>query len=504
MTTTPTQRSLRSWVWRVLCIVTALTACHASATSYQSQAAEAIESIVEVAPDAGLVVLLDNAAEQRQSEAGQSLTTMLDTLGITGDDGAFSNGWSELSQKIGMREDVAFDKFFGQRVLFVSEGLTIDGNGQWAIATVVEEALAIRLIKRLGGKGRDLIADQPIFAIEGGAYRVSPISVRGDAGRKARLFVIAPRESAVLFADLVKGLSQRDRWADLVGHNRALSPQFAGRLRTKGTDVAQITALMNEEGWNGQALLETPGLEQMTPGWSGKTFDKFTDDAWLVLADEVDAMFLFKGPMAGVIPVKGDLPDRLSAHATDRVLMKVGPVENGTAITAAIELDGSPEAAKVVDEAMQGLAIFLTGNPDATPDYGGFLPSAARVAKLDGVLYDDLLKPMLGVKPNLSWFVLNERERSWWVLRLGPADGDEAQTLERVASALPARDEGGRLSSMGIARPGPLAGMIDRLLVPERSIAPPMEQVDTFRWSSKQRPGQTEIGFSMRMNSSQD
>ncbi|RNC82249.1 MAG: hypothetical protein ED559_10845 [Phycisphaera sp.] len=504
MTTTLTQRSLHTWVWRVLYIVAAFVASRASATSYQSQASEAIESIVEVAPDAGIVIVLDNAAEQRQSEAGQSLTTMLDTLGITGDDGAFSEGWSELAQKIGMREDVAFDKFFGQRVLFVSEGLTIDGDGQWAIATVVDETLAIRMIKRLGGKGRDLIADQPIFAIEGGAYRVSPISVRGVAGRKARLFVIAPRQSAELFADLVKGLSKKERWADLVGQNRVLSPQFAGRLRAEGSDVAQITALMNEEGWNGQAMFETPGFEQITPGWSGKTFDKFTDDAWLVLADEVDAMFLFKGPMAGVIPVKGDLPDRLSEHATDRVLMKIGPVENGTAITAAIELDGSPAAAKVADEAMQGLAVFLTGNPEATPDYDGFLPNAARVAKLDGVLHDDLLKPMLGENPNLSWFVLNERERCWWVLRLGPADGDEARTLERVAQALPARGEGGRLSSMGIARPGLLAGMIDRLLVPDRSIAPPMEQVDTFRWSSKQRPGQTEIGFSLRMNSSQD
>ncbi|GAB5496228.1 MAG: hypothetical protein Phyf2KO_13080 [Phycisphaerales bacterium] len=504
MTTSLTQRSLHAWVGCVLCIVAAVTAGHASATTYQSQASEAIESIVEVAPDAGIVIVLDNAAEQRRSDAGQSLTTMLDTLGITGEDGAFSEGWSELSQKMGMREDVAFDKFFGQRVLFVSKGLTIGGSGQWAIATVVDESLAIRMIKRLGGKGRDLIADQPIFAIEGGAYRVSPVSVKSTAGRKYRLFVIAPRDSADLFANLVKGLSDTERWADLVGQNRVLSPQFAGRLRAEGADVAQITALMNEEGWNGQALLETPGLEQMTPGWSGKTFDNFTDDAWLVLADEVDAMFLFKGPMAGVIPVKGDLPDRLSAHATDRVLMKVGPVENGTAITAAIELDGSPEAAKVVDEAMQGLAVFLTGNPDASPDYGGFLPSAARAAKLDGVLHDDLLKPMLGKKPQLSWFILNEKERSWWVLRLAPAAGDEAKALERVASMLPARDEGGRLSSLGIARPGPLAGMIDRLLVQDRPIALPMKQVDTFRWSSKQRPGKTEIGFSLRMNSSED
>lgn len=504
MTTSPTQRSLHTWVWRVLCIVSAFSASSASATIFQSQASDAIESIVEVAPDAGMVIVLDNAAAQRQSDAGQSLNTMLDTLGFTGEDGAFSEGWSELSQKIGMREDIAFDTFFGQRVLFVSDGLTISGDGQWAIATVVDESLAIRMIKRLGGKGRDLIADQPIFAIEGGAYRVSPISVRGVTGRNARLFVIAPRKSAELFTDLVKGLSQKDRWADLVGLNRVLAPQIACRLRTGGSDVAQITALMNDEGWNGMALLETPGFEQMTPGWSGKTIDKFADDSWFVLADELDAMFLFRGPMTGVIPVKGDLPERLSAHATDRVLLKVGPVENGTAISAAIELDGSPEAAEIADEVMQGLAVFLTGNQEASPDYGGFLPSATRVAKLDGVLYDDLLKPMLGDEPSLSWFVLNEPERSWWVLRLGPANGQEAQTLEHVALALPAREEGGRLSSIGIARPGPLAVVIDRILVPDRSIAPPMKQIDSFRWSSKQRPGQTEIGFSLRMNSSQD
>lgn len=487
-----------------MCVMVSLAMTPAGAEAFQSQASEAIGKVVEIAPDAGIVLVLDNVADQRASQQGESLNTMLSELGVTGEDGAFSEAWAELSDKIGLREDVAFDKFFGRRVVFVSEGLTIAGGGQWAIATVVDESLALRVIKRLGAKGRDYEAGQAIFAIEGGAYRISPVRVRDGAGGKARLFVIAPRQSADLFRTLVRGLSQKEHWADLVGQNKDLATQNAGVLRADNTNVAQLTVLMNEEGWNGQALLETPGLEQLTPGWSAATIDKVADNAWLVLADEVDAKFFFKGPLSALLPLEGDLPERLSEHATDRVLLSVGPVEGGVAIMVALELDGTDGAAAVADEAMRGLAVFLTGNPDASPDYAGFMASAVRTARLEGVLHDELLEPMLGKHPNLSWMVHSDADRSWWVFRIGPASGAEAGALEKMALALPSRDEGGRLSSLGIARPGPLAGMVDRVLSSDRPMARPMKQIETFRWSSRQRPGQTEIGFSVRMNSAPD
>ena len=487
-----------------LMVLLAAPVAHAGAS--QSQAREAARGITEIVPDADMVFVADGAAQQRQSGAGQSLTVVLDGLGVTQEDGPLSLAWSGLSAKLKLDEEDAFDKLFGRRAIFVSDGMTIADEGEWAIATVVPSKLAYTVLKALGAKRRDLEAGNTVFAIEDGAYRISLVHPRENAADNthARLFVVSPRDSKSLFRKLVRGLSQPKSWGEVVGQNHKLSPQIAGVFRADGQDVGVVTILQTDRGWHGQAIINASDKAQQTPGWSGVHLDMIAAGAWLSLIEEIDPEELMRTPVGSILQFDPELVASLSEHTTKRVAVSIRPARNGVSIMAAIETTGTADAAQAADTTMKKVAEFITGRADASPDYQGFMCHATRTVNLTGILTDELLEPMLGRGLGLSWLIKSRPGSGWWVVRLGPATGHEGVALRALACKLPDADDGGRHFSLGVARPGPLASMIDRAAKSQWPTAKAFGQVELVRWSERLRPGKMEIGFELRMNDADD
>jgi hypothetical protein len=490
----------------ILICLMLLSAPQSRGEMHQSQADEAIRSISETVPNANMIFIFDGVAEQRQSDVGQTMTRLLDDVGVTASDGTLSLAWSELSQKIGLTNAEAFDRFFGHRAIFVSEGMTIAGGGEWAIATVVPSKLAFAVLKSLGAKHRDIEAGHTIFAIEDGAYRITLVRPSNDAGggSDARIFVVAPRASKNLFRWLVRGLSKPKGWTELVGQNRKLKPQIAGVFRADGQEVGFINILQTDQGWHGQAILEAAELIQQSQGWTKPHLDAIAAGAWLALTDEVDPVALLSTPIGSVLQLEPDQIASLSEHVTQRVAITIRPARQGVSIMAAVETDGTAEAAVAADSTMQGISGFLAGKQDATPDYQGFMPHATRTTNIDGFLTDEFLGSLIGKRPNLSWLVQHGTDSNWWVLRLGPTTGHEGVALRSLANAMPKADEGGQNISLGVARPGPLAAMVDLVVKSERPIEKPFRLVESIQWSERLRPGKSEIRFEFRMNGSND
>jgi len=492
---------------RSLVIVLVLIAAPvANARGFQSQAREAIGSITEIVPEANMIFIIDGVARQRQSDAGQAMTSVLDGLGITREDGPLSVAWSGLAAKLKLDEDEAFDKFFGRRAIFVSDGLTIGGDGQWAIATVMPIKLAYTVLEALGAKRRDFEAGHTVFAIEDGTYRISLVHPRGNAAGKtnARLFVVSPRGSNKLFRKLVRGLSTPNRWADLVGQNNKLPPQIAGVFRADGQDVGVVNILQTDAGWHGQAIVNYSELTQQTAGWSGSHLDAISAGAWLALTDEVDPVELMSTPVGSILQLEPEHVALLSEHTTKRCAVTIRPARKGVSVMAAIETDGTAKADATADATMKKIAEFLTGRADASPDFQGFMSHATRTVNLDGVLADEFLEPVLGKDPTLSWLVQNEPSSGWWIFRLGPTTGHEGVALRALASKLPDADDGGRNISLVVARPGPLASMVDLVIKSKSPIGEPINRIELIRWSERLRPGKMEIGFELRMNGADD
>lgn len=496
---------LPRWAWCAIAAFLMLVPSSAHALVWQTRTDDAIDTLTAIAPEADVVLIFDALEEQRQSAPGLALGEMLDELNVTGPEGSFGEAWNALSERLGYSGEIAFNRFFGSRAAFVSENLTIGDAGEWAIATVVSEKLAVRLIKRLEAKGRDYLAGQPIFVIESGAYRISPVRHAGGEWGDSRLLVIAPRESTDLFRRLVAGLSEPGAWESVVGEPGRRDTRNAGVLRTNNQEVARLSTLLSADGWRTQMHLATPGLIQQTPGFSGTLLDDLGAGGWLVLCEELDASFLFRGVLGGLLPIEGDLPERLSEHATDRVVLSVRPARGGASIMVGVEMDTDESVPALVDEAMRDLAEFLTSDPSTSPGFAGFMPQAARTVRLRGAMSDEILRPMLGDRPNLAWLVKTEKDARWWVFRIGGETGHEGASLREFASALPAREEGGRLAAVGYARPAPIAGLIGSLTEGGAGAFEALNWVEMVRWSSSHHhPGKTEIRVNVMMKVDSD
>lgn len=473
---------------------------------FQTQANEAVRTVAETAPDANLIFVLDDAAKQRKSRAGRSMTELLTNIGLLDQDSALRQAWSGFSEKVGMPEDKAFDLFFGRRAIFISQDLTIAGGGEWALATVVPTKLAYQVLESLGAKRRDMDSGNTIFAIEDGAYRISLVRSREDTKNKSnsRIFVVAPRESRDLFRVLVRGLGKQQGWDNLVGRNERFQPQIAGVFRADGQDVGLVNVLQTEAGWHGIATLSTPHAEQQTVGWTGSQLEEISAGAWLAMFDEVDPVALLGTPIGNMLQLEPELVTKLDDHTTQRVALTVRPARNGVSVMAGIETDGTVESAEAADSVMKDVVEFFVGRPDASPDYQGFLPQATRTAKLDGLLAEEFLIALVGDEPNLSWLIQNKDSSNWWVLRLGPTTGNEGVALRTLADSLPEADQGGQIISTGVARPGPLASVVDGVAKSDRPLEKPLHEIETMQWSERYRPGKSEIRFEFRMYGSDD
>ncbi|MCA9273176.1 MAG: hypothetical protein KDA31_09040 [Phycisphaerales bacterium] len=502
MTDRPRQISRASGAWALLAALLMLIASPAHASRIQANASEAIESIRAAVPNADLIVVLDNGSEQRRSDAGRAFTSILTDFGLGQNEGEFTNAWSQLAAMFGVDNGRAFDELFGTRMILVSQDTTITGLGSWAIATVVPKQLGIEVTKKLGAKGREKIVGQTVYAIEGGAYRVSLLSPRNaNAPDKNRLLVFSPKDSNDLLSKLLRGLVTPRGWDKVIGEGNPVPPSVNGLLLESGQEVARFEAMLTNTGWNGLAFFELPGFEVRSAGWSDDAFEGLSKGAWLSVADEVDLSTIAEAPIAAILPIDPERLRQLAAHCTGRIYLRISPEEeDDVSLALCLETDGSPEASALTDRAVRDVAGLLTANPDAVPDYQGFMPSAVRTAPIRGDFAHDALRPMIGDTPAIAWRTVPKGKSSWWTTRIAPVASDHAAALDELIASLPAGEVGGPIVSLGVVSPGPVVGLIERGSGSPNSVEPIFARIESASWSTRQSGSRLEVGFDVRMS----
>ncbi len=490
------------WAWTLLAALLTTFAAPAHGL-VQADAAETIKTIRAAVPSADLIVVLDDGAGQRQSAPGRAFTAILSDFGIGKNEGEFTRAWSQLARMFGVDNGKAFDELFGKRMILVTQDTTITGFGSWAIATVVPEDLGITVIKKLGAKGRETVVGQTVYAIEGGAYRVSLLKPRSSKqSDDNRLLVFSPKDSSELLSRLVRGLVTPRGWENAIGAGRAFPASVTAVLLEAQTDVARIEASLGNAGWDGLAVFEMPEFEMRSAGWAGDEFGKLSKGAWLSVADEVDLATIADTPIAAILPIDPERLRRLSAHCTGRIYLRVLPeLDNEVSLAVCLEMDGSDEADALADRAVRDIAGLLTANPDAVPDYRGFMPEAVRTAPVRGDFAHDVLRPMIGASPAIAWRTSGKGKTAWWTTLIAPINSDHTAALDELIALLPAGGAGGALVSVGAVSPGPIVGLIERGLGNPNSVRGTFERIEDARWSTRQNGSRLEIGFEIRMSS---
>ncbi|MFI4871006.1 MAG: hypothetical protein ACIARQ_04275 [Phycisphaerales bacterium JB061] len=501
MTIRPRQTGRALGAWVLLAALFVLASAPAHARWGQAKASEAIETIRASVPNADLIVVLDNGAEQRQSDAGRALTGILTDFGLGQNEGDFSDAWSQLASMFGVDNARAFDELFGSRMILVSQDTTVTGLGTWAIATIVPKDLGLKVTKKLGAKGRERIVGQTVYAIEGGAYRVSLLKPRSaDAPDRNRLLVFSPKNSGDLLGKLMRGLVTPRGWDRVIGEGNPVPPSFTGVLIESGQEVARIEAKLTNDGWSGTALFELPGFEVRSAGWAGDSFERLSEGAWLSVADEVDLSTIAESPIAVILPIDPDRLRQLAAHTTGRVYLRVLPEDDEVALSICLETDGSTEADALADRAVRDVAGLLTANPDAVPNYEGFMPEALRTAPIRGDFAHDALKPIVGGSPEIAWRTSPKGKTSWWTTRIAPAGSGHADALDELFADLPSGETGGTIVSLGVVRPGPIVGLIERGSGSPNSVEPILGRIESASWTTRQNGSRLEVGFDLRMS----
>ena len=502
MTDRPVQTSRATGAWVLVAALMVFVALPAHARWLQASASEAIASIRTSVPNADLVVVLDSGSEQRRSDAGRAFTGILTDFGLGQNDGSFTHAWSQLASMFGVDNGRAFDELLGRRMILVSQDTTVTGLGSWAIATVVPKDLGIEVIKKLDAKGRDTVVGQTVYAIEGGAYRVSLLKPRSSKTPDTnRLLVFSPKDSSDLFSKLLRGLVTPRGWDRVVGEGDRVPPSVTGVLIEAGQEVARIEARLTNTGWNGLAFFELPEFEVRSAGWSGQEFEPLSEGAWLSLADEVDLGSIASAPIAAILPIDPERLRQLSAHCTGRVYLRVMPEDDdGVSLAICLETDGSPEANSLGDRAVRDMAGLLTANPDAVPDYRGFMPEAVRTAPIRGDFAHDALRPIIGGVPAIAWRTMPKGNSSWWTTRIAPELSDHASALDELITNLPAGETGGPIVSMGVVSPGPIAGLIERGSGVPNRVEPVFARIESANWSTRQSGSRLEVTFEVRMS----
>lgn len=490
----------------LIALAAQLLAVSAHAGRAQGGASEAIEAIRAASAGADLIVVLDDGAGQRRSDAGKAMTGLLAELGLGRHESDLARAWAELAGVIGLGNARAFDDLFGRRMILISERTTFHGFGSWAIATVVPTPMALDVIKKLGAKGREIEAGQTLFAIEGGAFRVTLLKPRGAvAADTHRLVIFSPRDSGDLLRRLVRGMIDPKHWKPVVGEGKRPPPSINAAFLAANAEVARLGIVQADTGWRGQARFELPDFTRRSAGWAGDEFSNLSEDAWLSVADETDLAQLADSPIAAILPIDPDRLRELARHCTGRVYLRVAPRgEHGADLSIGLEMRPSPEAAALADRAARDIAGLLTAAPETVPDYLGFMPQAVRTAPIRGEFADQVLRPMIGPNPAIAWRTGLRGSSSWWITRIAPGASGHTPAFDKLLADLPEGDKGGRLVSLGVLRPGPVAGMVERGAAAGNTLSATLGRIESVRWSTRQRGTQVEIGFDVRMDTASD
>lgn len=177
------------------------------------------------------VIVIRDAAGQRNSDAGRALVSMLSESGLMR---LTALGWRDLADELGWSEVEAFDRLLGRRVILVAEGLGPGETFRWALLCDVDREAELRIRRRLKPAPRGIIQNHPVLAVEDGRFqlafsREASGSPRWDGGwgMSGATLLLAPAECSDLFDALLPALDGR---SDEGGFGRTESFSHARRI----------------------------------------------------------------------------------------------------------------------------------------------------------------------------------------------------------------------------------------------------------------------------------
>jgi hypothetical protein len=283
--------------------------------------------------DVGLVVVVNEAAQQRATPAGRQLAEMLSSSGLV--PGEANRAWDELSRTLGWTPGSAFDALLGRRAMLLVRWAPSEphhgkgGEAEWALISDLDEDAARRVRTRLAPAPRQIIAGLQVLAIDqgrlqavvaprltasrdqavaeatsGGADRAGAPpagSVPGaGVGAGARL-LLAPAGSETLFDQLLPVINgqEADAWGAVPMASALPGPQSFVLLRTDrrpATDgraspgFVALTVACASDGWDAR-LVALPGAMDLqtdaTGDWSLESLDRLAPGALVAMLGSI-------------------------------------------------------------------------------------------------------------------------------------------------------------------------------------------------------------------------
>lgn len=429
-----------------------------------------IDAIAGLPDDLDLIVVVDKAAELRQSVVGLQALKFVSESGSLVD---VQRAWTALATQLGWSESDAFDRLLGTRVVLASRAVG-DSDRRWAILSDVSAETERRLRDRLNVAPRGLSKGHQILSVENGEFELTTHrQTRGKPGGNQRqaapadndtyTIVFGPAGRGELFDDLIGTLSngeaaapmrQRDafaRMADMGPADVLVMTSTSVSNRNSGEGAWQDFVILTGSretvadapsgtAWRAGVLVRDRSQQaalQAMPVTSASAFDALAGGALAAVVQNAPLPkaigFGFSGvSVLSALPVPEDAKPLLTQRQA--VALRLIGCDERMSCSVALHTNAPGRLAGVMDAALaRGMRTFeqrMNVQPKEAstpqvepPDYGGISPEAVRVAPL----------PATGVPP---MNVLTARPLVLsWVYATRPGVNGPFNTLQRTCAA---------------------------------------------------------------------
>ncbi len=441
-----------------------------------------LETALSMPPGRELVVVASDAAQLRQSPVGR---TMVDLLSSVGAFASTVDAFDKLAETLGADGPTAFDLVFGQRFVFIADGLTEAQEPVWVIATRVSATTAKRFRTALQASPREVRGGRPWLTLERGRFEL--VVIEDAAPTSGATVVLGPTSAEGLFRALVArfsgeapehvlGLTGAGDTLRLAGDGSVVvvySPagQIAGEpARNAAFAASPVGARLRVRAALAPASVWAPEIDAgaipLRPAPEISLGERTL--ASMVLAPSADPAR--RGLLSSLPGVPIDAAMRLVLGVvSDRVALTLEelpwPNEHEVALGVAAEVRDPQKAALAGDSILAGTL--------GLPDFRGIAPEAERRGACNARLADEfapwlasdvatwrMLPPnskrgsLVHGRADLVAQEVAPGEQSLWILRMTGVAAD-APSPERLLA--PRAGEARRRLTTGAARPGAFA-----------------------------------------------
>lgn len=445
----------------------------ATGSSHVGHKRSAPEYLTSLPDDVDAVVALRSLSQLRTSSAS---AFALDLLGAD----AFNpvrEGWSDLSQAIGLSPERAFDAVLGDRVVLAIRR-TDSPLPDWTIQTSVSAKTEQLLRKRLKVAPRSIVAGQTLYAVERGALEFTV--ARAAEGSASARVVLAPAGSR-LFEDIVRGRAKDAPSVVDTPMGRTIFDAPSGdvfvlaRLRERADAWAALVGRMDNDSFiahvRGSLSHDNHEHAECT-GWSPEQANAIANGALVAVFDSRASALAEIGDVLGEA-----LPKQLLAILKDnealtgREAMLIVTNDGGApAVVSAVELNNMEHGARLGDDAMDQILEMAGLTPRR---FEGVAPLATRRVEQGPISLGWAFAPVANA----------DDPRAWWIYSTDSSQLDAA----RAAFVLAAPDPEG-LRAAAFVRPAEFIGALTRLGAPIPSAIEAFARVESIEWVESHAP----------------